>query len=243
MQNEVKQIPFEGGELLGVRAEDGKVYLGVKKACLDIGLTAKQADFEIHKIKESLLFDGNHLEFKVVQTEGSRQVGRRVIGLSEDCVPMWLAQINLTPNMKKTNPAAVDKLLTYQRKAADALHEAFMPTEEAKQELYSSLGLEGEIIDLKGSVNELKSTIERLVDYATINHRESQRLLSIGRNRINQLLGGTKSAQYKRLSRSYFKNMWIQFCEKFEVSTYKDLSPANVADSFYFTSNAPRLFV
>jgi len=57
MNNEVKVIDFDGGELLGVRTEDGKVYLAVKKACLDIGLTENQADAEIKKVQKGILFE------------------------------------------------------------------------------------------------------------------------------------------------------------------------------------------
>ena len=39
MKTEIKEIPFDEGTLLGVRTPDGKVWLAVKKACLDIGLS------------------------------------------------------------------------------------------------------------------------------------------------------------------------------------------------------------
>lgn len=39
MKQEVKEIPFNGSTLLGIRDENGQVWLAVKKACLDIGLS------------------------------------------------------------------------------------------------------------------------------------------------------------------------------------------------------------
>lgn len=35
---EVKLIPFNGKDLLGVKTEDGNVWLAIRKASIDIGL-------------------------------------------------------------------------------------------------------------------------------------------------------------------------------------------------------------
>ena len=56
MKTEVKEIPFSDGSLLGIRTPDGKIWLAVRTACTDIGLTEKQAQNEVKKVKESLLF-------------------------------------------------------------------------------------------------------------------------------------------------------------------------------------------
>ena len=40
---EIKEIPFDNDTLLGVKTPDGKVWMAVKKACLDIGLNQNQA--------------------------------------------------------------------------------------------------------------------------------------------------------------------------------------------------------
>lgn len=55
MREEMKEVPFNGSTLLGVRDESGQVWLAVKKACLDIGLTEGQADRQI-KICEVMLY-------------------------------------------------------------------------------------------------------------------------------------------------------------------------------------------
>jgi len=39
MKQEVREIPFGESALLGIRTSDGKVWLAVRKACRDIGLT------------------------------------------------------------------------------------------------------------------------------------------------------------------------------------------------------------
>lgn len=237
MKNEVKKISFNGGELLGVKAEDGRVYLGVRKACLDIGLTNKQADNEIRKIQDGILYNGNSLKFEVVQTEGNREVNREIFGLFEKFVPMWLAQINLTPMMQKNNPNAVSKLLTYQLNATDTLHEAFMATEESKQSFYEDMGLQGEIAHMNGKLDAVDGKVDKLASYITINSHQAQQLFKAGKDKVSQLLGGAKSSTYKKMSKTYFKNMWIQFCEKFGVTSYKDLSPLHIEDGYLFLTN------
>ena len=57
----------------------------------------------------------------------------------EKFVPMWLAQIRLTPTMKREYPEEVSNLLEYQLNAADVLHEAFYKTEEQKEALHNDL--------------------------------------------------------------------------------------------------------
>ena len=49
-----KFIKFGEDELLGVKDENGKVWLGIKKVCKDIGLSEKQADNEVRKIQNNL---------------------------------------------------------------------------------------------------------------------------------------------------------------------------------------------
>lgn len=52
---EIKEIKFYNDSLLGVRTEDGKIWLAVRKTIIDIGLTENQADNEVKKVKSSLL--------------------------------------------------------------------------------------------------------------------------------------------------------------------------------------------
>ena len=230
MRNETKKIPFNGGELLGVKDDKGEVWLGIKKACLDIGLTEKQADNEIDKIKKNLAFKDKCMNLPLkfgVQT-------RRTFVLNEKRVTLWLAQINLTPNMQKTNPKAVEKLLKYQLEASEVLHSAFYATEEQKQALHSEMGINGEVAELKESFYELRNSVEMLIDLSTINTHQQQKLYTTAKNKISSLLGGAHSANYKQFARSYFINLWNEIKVRFDCGSYKDLNPVHYgkADKF-----------
>ena len=57
MKTEVKEIPFNDGSLLGVRTPDGKVWLAVRKSCLDIGLSLGQTQKQITNIQSDVVLE------------------------------------------------------------------------------------------------------------------------------------------------------------------------------------------
>lgn len=238
---ETKEIPFYDDTLLGVKDEDGKVWLAVRKACLDIGLSNEQAKRQIRNIRNSELFKSKWGKFAPVQNEGGRQVTREVICIQEKFVPMWLAQITLTPKMKKENPEAVSKLLRYQLEAADVLHTAFYKTDRQKELLHESLGLEGKILKMEEQIVAFTETIkeqaerlDKVMDNMTIDTKKQSRIQKAAKERVSELLGGAHSRLYKAKGALYFANLWHQFREQFECGTYKDLSPNDFEDAIDF---------
>lgn len=234
MKNQIEQklINFEGGQLLGIKTEDG-IFLGIKKACIDIGFTERQAKYQVEKLNEDIVISKGVRNFVLPSNGGNQET----LCLNEDLVTLWLAKISLTPKMQKENSKAVQKLINYQLKASKVLHNAFMATEEQKQEFYSELGLQGEIVEMKEKLDVTINRLNTLIDNSTINSRQAQKLLFAAKDRVGTILGGAHSLKYRKESRVYFKNLWNQFCENFGVSTYKDLNPVNFNDGFTFISN------
>lgn len=244
MKTEVKEIPFSDGSLLGIRTPDGKVWLGVRKACIDIGLTEKQANNELEKIKKELLYNSCtlNLGWRLLKVKFDSQT-REILVLAENFVPMWLAKISLTPSMQKKNPKAVEKLLEYQLEAADVLHKAFYETEEQKSTLHSKLGLEGRIEGMQVQINSMENMLceqmeklDSVMDNMTLSTRQQQKLYKAAKDRINHLLGGAHSPEYKEKSKSYFINLWNNFKEKYSTGSYKDLNPKYYEEAFDFIS-------
>lgn len=247
MKKEVKEIPFAEGSLLGIRTEDGKIWLGVRKACRDIGLTDAQARAEVSKLQESLLLKNS---CKKLSLKFETQV-REVLVLAEKFVPMWLAQINLTPTMQKKNPEAVQKLLKYQLEAADVLHKAFYETEEQKSVFNTKMGLEGEIAELKEQfkmtviqLNNVEETLDvqneklnSVMDNMTLTTVQQGRLQRAVKDRVNHILGGAHSPEYKEYSRMYFINIWNGLKEQFQCgSRWQDLNPKYFNQAFDYIS-------
>lgn len=251
MKTEVKEIPFNDGSLLGVRTPDGKVWLAVKKACLDIGLSDGQARKQVENIQTDAVLKSNCRYLAIVQMEGSREVKREQLFLNEDVVTLWLAKITLTEKMKEKNPKAYDTLIDYQLKAAKVLHKAFYETEEQKTTLHSKLGLEGRIATLEKKLemtvvqlNNVEETLEfqnenfgLVMDNMTLTTVQQGKLQRAVKDRVNHLLGGAHSLEYKENSRLYFINLWNGLKEHFNCgSRWQDLNPKYFNEAFDFVS-------
>lgn len=238
--NEVKEIPFNGNTLLGVKTPDGLIWLAIKKACLDIGLNENQARTEIKKIQEALLFKN---ECKKLSVKFHTQV-RETLFLQEKFVPMWLAQINLTPAMQKKNPDAVQKLLKYQLEAAEVLHKAFYESEEQKSTFNDRMGLDGRIEIMTVQINNMESILEEqredlksVMDNMTLTTVQQGKLQRAVKDRVGYLLGGAHSPKYKENSRTYFINLWNALKERFDCgSRWQDLNPKYFNQAYDYVS-------
>lgn len=242
MKNEMetKVIDFEGGRILGVRDSEGTIWMGIKNTYLDLGFTEEKAKYQIRKINDDIVLKKGVRNF-TLPSKGGKQ---STVCIREDFATLWLAKITLTPAMKKENPNGVDRLISYQLKAAKVLHNAFMGTGKKKKQFYDDLGLKGRIEDLTNKVEVANSNIEKLnskvgdlITNSTINSRQSQKLLECARNKIRQLLGNAHSSNYKKHSRVYFKNLWLNFCDEYEIGSYKDLCPIYYEEAFDFIEN------
>lgn len=233
MRTEIKEIPFNGDTLLGVKDENGQVWLAVKKACLDIGLSEGQAQRQITNIQEEEPLKSNCCKFAMVQMEGKREVTREQIFLHEKVVTLWLAKISLTPSMMKKSPEAYNKLLKYQLEAADVLHKAFYETEEQKSSFSDMMGLEGRIEVMTVQINNMESILEgqqedlrAVMDNMTLTTVQQGKLQRAVKDRVGHLLGGAHSPEYKKNSRMYFINLWNSLKERFDCgSRWQDLNP------------------
>lgn len=234
MKEEIREIPFDSNTLLGLRDGTGEVWLAVRKVCLDIGLSEGQAQRQITNIQSEEPLKSNCCKFATVQNEGNREVRREQLFLNEKVVTLWLAKISLTPTMMKKNPQAYDKLLKYQLNAAKVLHEAFYKTDEQKEVLHNDLGISG----LIQKVDDMEIKLDRVIDNMTLTTRQQQRIYKAAKDRINSLLGGAHSKEYKANSKSYFINLWNGLKSKFGCgSSYKDLNPIYFDDAMTFVQN------
>lgn len=251
MEQEIKEIPFNGNTLLGIKDENGQVWLSVRKSCLDIGLSEGQARRQVENIQEEEPLKSNCRKFAIVQMEGKREVNREQLFLHEKVVTLWLAKISLTPSVKKKSPEAYNKLLTYQLEAADVLHKAFYEIEEQKATFHSKLGLEGDIAELKQKLdmtvvqlNNVEETLDyqnerfnAVMDNMTLTTVQQGKLQRAVKDRVNHLLGGAHSREYKEYSKLYFINLWNGLKEHFNCgSRWQDLNPRYFNEAFDFVS-------
>ena len=86
-------------------------------------------------------------------------------------------------------------------------------------------------VQINNMENILESQSELLnsvMDSMTISTRQQEKILKTARNRVNALLGGAHSEDYRIMGRTYLANLWNNFKSDLHCgSSYKDLNPAD----------------
>ena len=92
-----------------------------------------------------------------------------------------------------------------------------------------------QINNMEEMLGEQNMMLNRVVDNMTLTTRQQQRIYKAAKDRINHLLGGAHSREYKDNSKSYFINLWNGLKSKFGCgSSYKDLNPIYFEDAMKF---------
>ncbi len=124
----VKTVDFMGDSLLAAKDNKSVIWAGIRSLCVGMGLTRGQTNGEVTKIQEDMVLSRGCMKFRA----GVFDPNNETLALQLDYVPLWLAKISITPNMRETNPELVERLVKYQLKAKDVLAVAFLP----KQSFY-----------------------------------------------------------------------------------------------------------
>lgn len=238
--NEVKEIPFNGNTLLGIRDEAGQVWLAIRKVCSDIGLSDGQTRRQLENLKADLVFSKGITNLRYPSNGGEQET----TCIQEKFVTLWLAKISLTPAMQKKNPDTVQKLLKYQLEAAEVLHKAFYESEEQKSTFNDRMGLDGRIEIMTVQINNMESILEEqredlksVMDNMTLTTVQQGKLQRAVKDRVGHLLGGAHSPEYKENSRMYFINLWNSLKERFDCgSRWQDLNPKYFNQAYDYIS-------
>lgn len=74
-------------------------------------------------------------------------------------------------------------------------------------------------------INNIEERLESVIDNMTLSTRQQEKIHEAARKRVNQLLGGAHSTEYKRYARSHMINLWNGLKSTFHCgSSYKDLN-------------------
>lgn len=187
---EQKLVPFNGAELLGVKANDGKVYIGVKWVCQGIGFDKSHSDAQVRKIQSDVVLTKGAVNLTLPTNGGIQDV----LTIDLEYLPLWLAKISITPSMQVDQPEVAQKLIAYQLKAKDVLAAAFLPQQFNFENLSPELQAIF-IVDTK--VQKLDSRIEHLENHTTIDYGQQQQLTKAANAAVVPILGGKDSEAYK----------------------------------------------
>jgi len=215
---EQKLVPFNGSELLGIKASDGKIYVGVRWVCEGIGLTRGQMQNERKRIQEDVVLKQGERNFVKLPTNGGAQ---DVLTMDIDFLPLWLAKISITPNMQANQPEVAARLIQYQLKAKDALASAFIQKNHHFENMSPELKA---ILFVDDKVQQLDSRLEHLENRTTIDYGQQLELRKAGNAKVIGILGGKKMAAYKDsgLRHRVYSALWHDYQDWFGINSYNN---------------------
>lgn len=163
----VKDVNFNGAILRAAQDTNNIIWVGVRWVCEGLGLSDGQIKRERKRLSEDLVLlkGGRNL---ILPTNGGNQ---EVLCLMLDFLPLWLAKIHITPNMKNENPKLVENLVEYQLKAKDVLAEAFLgkqkeeiiPATQNTQTIQLQMpGYDDQFAELNRKIDKLYSDMGKL---------------------------------------------------------------------------------
>lgn len=156
----IKNVNFNGANLMAAQDKNEVVWVGIRWVCLGIGLTTGQMQRQITNIrKDQFMLEG--VADLQLPTQGGEQ---KVMCIKLDYLPLWLASIPITPTMKLETPDTVKNLMEYKLKAKDVLATAFFGTRnlvplETKESLHT---VQLQFPNYTEQFNSLNNSIENL---------------------------------------------------------------------------------
>lgn len=200
---EQKTVNFNGAELMAVKANDGKIYAGVKWICMGLGLSEGQYQNQTRKLNEDVVLSKGIAKIQLPTAGGPQEV----LVIELDFLPLWLAKINA--NIIEVQ-AVQDRLIEYQLRAKDVLAAAFVPQAPAS--------LEDLIILQAQSVKELKARVASIEERALAAHHRIDTLDAIDtigdpKQRLNAMI--RKYAHQEGLT---FSKAWGDFIQAYNTA-------------------------
>lgn len=94
-----------------------------------------------------------------------------------------------------------------------------------------------QINNMEEMIEEQNNILTRVMDNMTLTTTQQGRLQRAVKDRINHLLGGAHSKEYKENSKLYFINLWGGLKERFNCgSRWQDLNPKYYNEAFDYVS-------
>lgn len=171
----IKPVNFLGDNLVAAKDENtGKIYTGVSYICKGLGFTKGQKDRQVKNVQEDEILNRGCLKFEA----GVIDPNNEILAIELDFLPLWLAKISITPNMKEEQPMVTEKLINYQLKVKDVLAEAFVNNKPKTIEDLIIMQAQS-IKNLKQQVNEANYNATRAIDRAEETKQEVQAIREV----------------------------------------------------------------
>lgn len=217
----VKNVDVLGDSIMAAKDEDGNIWAGINFFCRGLGMSKRQRDFQVEKVKADKMLSRGCTLLRA----GVLDTANEVYALRLDFIPIWLSKITITKKMEKEHPELADKLLEYQLRAKDILADAFMPKQpKVPQSPLELLELHYEAIkQVDGKVNEIRTEFEKFKQEIPIFGEECSNITDEVKVKVRECLGGKDAPAYqdKQLHRKLYRDIYTQTNRMFGVKKYK----------------------
>lgn len=152
-------------------------------------------------------FTENH-DYFLVKPEDFQKYAKCTLGIDAKEIPnRGITFITESGYLKITKPISGEKAWKAQCTLVNSYFK-FKEVMEHLQPVDTGLSLsETKFVDALDTITTCAAVFQSMIDYSTINYKQQQDLLQTARKRVNSLLGGAHSPEYKEYSRIYFKNV------------------------------------
>lgn len=217
----VKNVDVLGDSIMAAKDEDGNIWAGINFFCRGLGMSKRQRDFQVEKVKADKMLSRGCTLLRA----GVLDTANEVYALRLDFIPIWLSKITITKKMEKEHPELADKLLEYQLRAKDILADAFMPKQpKVPQSPLELLELHYEAIkQVDGKVNEIRTEFEKFKQEIPIFGEECSNITDEVKAKVRECLGGKDAPAYqnKQIHRKLYRDIYTQTNRVFGVKKYK----------------------
>ncbi|MEL7658016.1 MAG: phage antirepressor N-terminal domain-containing protein [Bacillota bacterium] len=190
---EQKTVNFNGTELMAVKADDGKIYAGVKWFCQGLFFDKSKSDAQVQKIQADLVLSKGACKINLPTAGGSQETLCIELGF----LPLWLAKINA--NIIDA-PEIQERLIDYQLNAKDVLANAFLGNPKSVPKSNDAQILRAEAMHLNAKTNQAKLLKEIAVGFKDKLSEESLRLLVGG---VAEILIGKSLFPLQPIEKTY----------------------------------------
>ncbi len=218
----VKNVDVMGDSIMAAKDKDGTVWAGVSYFCRALGMTNKQRDTQVEKVRTDRTLAKGFRKFP----GGVFDQNNETTAIRIDFIPLWLAKISVTDRMEQDHPELAEKLLAYQLKAKDILAEAFTPKQMPPSSVADQIRLLAQgNVEVNQRVDALTERVDKIELDLPVLPDEAHRIQAAVKRRGVTALGGKQSRAYKSqsLRQRLYGNLYANLKYNFSCKRYTEI--------------------
>lgn len=202
---------------------DGEPWFVAKDVCDILGVqNVTQATQQLENFERSMFNIGRQGEANIISESGFYTLVLRSRKSIAKPFRIWVTS-EVLPSIRKTG-------------------QYIATTDNKIETMLENMGCNMKIVyaqinNMEEMIEEQNNILTRVMDNMTLTTTQQGRLQRAVKDRVNHLLGGAHSKEYKENSKLYFINLWGGLKERFDCgSRWQDLNPKYYNEAFDYVS-------